>query len=114
MIGGTVLSFWAERRVMDAALNSQTRKAKRVEVALVTTILLPAGERQEVELRDLSFFGFKAKCAAAPKSGDYVKVDLPNLGAVRARVSWARNGFFGGAFATAVDVRKCLAPPPAL
>jgi hypothetical protein len=96
---------------MDASIQERARKAKRVEVSIPTTMLRASGELQAMELRDLSFYGFKAQGDPLPAAGEYVKVDLPNIGAVRARVSWVRGGFFGGAFPTAVDVRKCLGKP---
>ena len=97
---------------MDTHALGQARKAKRVEVSITTRLIRSGGEALEVELRDLSFYGFKARaeCACAP--GDVVKLDLPPFGLVRARISWVKNGFFGGSFATAMDVRKCLAISP--
>lgn len=99
---------------MDAVTQSKLRKAKRVEVAIPASMLRAAGERQQVELRDLSFYGLRAQAEILPSRGEYVKLELPGIGTVRARVSWAREGFFGAAFATAVDVRKCVAQPPVI
>ena len=86
------------------------RRAKRVEVAVRSRLLRYGAEPVELELCDLSFYGFKARAETAPRLGEVVKLDLPHLGFVRAKITWAREGYFGGAFATAVDVRKCLAP----
>ena len=94
---------------MQASLQETARRAKRVEVSIPTALLRASGKDSLVELRDLSFYGFKAQAEDAPQPGEFVKVNLPNVGLVRAKVTWARDGFFGGAFATAVDVRKCLA-----
>lgn len=68
-----------------------------------------SSEREAVELRDLSFYGFKARVESNAAPGEYVKIDLPNIGLVRARISWSRGGHVGGAFPTLVDVRKCVA-----
>jgi len=93
---------------MDALAQDKLRRAKRVEVSIHAALVRASGERREVELRDLSFYGFKARAEIEAAPGEYVKLDLPNLGWVRARISWARDGHLGGAFPTAVDVRKCL------
>ncbi len=93
---------------MDTNAPRQARKAKRVEVSIATSLIRSGGQALEVELRDLSFYGFKARAEPACSPGDYVKLDLPPFGLVRARISWVKNGFFGGSFATAMDVRKCL------
>lgn len=93
---------------MDALARETLRRAKRVEVSIPTTLVRASGEREEIELRDLSLYGFKAYATTGAAPGEYVKLDLPNLGLVRARISWSRDGYLGGAFPTAVDVRKCV------
>ena len=93
---------------MDMVALEKARKAKRVDVSIATSLVRSGGETLDVEIRDLSFYGFKARAEPACSPGDVVKLDLPPFGLVRARISWARNGFFGGSFATAMDVRKCL------
>jgi len=94
---------------MDMVALERARKAKRVDVSIATTLIRSNGEALDVEIRDLSFYGFKARAEPACAPGDYVKLDLPPFGLVRVRISWAKNDFFGGSFATAMDVRKCLA-----
>jgi len=95
---------------MDMIAPEKDRKAKRVDVSIATSLIRSSGEALDVVIRDLSFYGFKARADPACSPGDYVKLDLPPFGLVRARISWAKNDFFGGSFATAMDVRKCLAP----
>ena len=94
---------------MDMKALGKARKAKRVEVSIATNLIRSGGEALMIELRDLSFYGFKARSEAACSPGDYVKLDLPPFGLVRARITWVEEACFGGSFATAVDVRKCLA-----
>jgi len=94
---------------MEMADKASARKAKRVDVSIPAWIVRSSGDRQSIELRDLSFYGLRARTEVLPPRGDYVKLDLPGIGIVRAKVSWAKDGFFGAAFATAVDVRKCVA-----
>lgn len=87
----------------------RARKAKRVDVSIPTSLVRSGGQTLGIELRDLSFYGFRASADHALSPGEYVKLYLPPFGLVRARVTWAKVGSFGGAFPTAVDVRKCLA-----
>lgn len=94
---------------MDRSAAEKARKAKRVEVSIPASLIRNGGQTVHVELRDLSFYGFKASAEPAFSPGEYVKLYLPPFGLVRARVTWAKVGSFGAAFATAVDVRKCLA-----
>ena len=61
-----------------------------------------------VQIRNLSFYGFRADGRLPLKHGDYVSVDLPNLGLVRARIAWCKKDRFGAVFPTAIDVRKCI------
>ena len=96
---------------MDMVAPEKARKAKRVDVFIETSLIRSSGEAVDVEIHDLSFYGFKARAKPACSPGDVVKLDLPPFGLVRARISWARNGWFGGSFAIALDVRKCLAAP---
>ncbi len=93
---------------MDMVATEKARKAKRVDVSIATSLIRSSGVALDVEISDLSFYGFKARAEPACSPGEYVKLDLPPFGLVRARISWAKNGFFGGAFAKAMDVRKCL------
>lgn len=88
----------------------QARKAKRVNVSLRSRIRHSGSEEVEVEIKDLSFYGFRAEGTVPIPVGSYVSVDLPRLGLVRARIAWIRGDTFGGLFATAVDVRKCVLP----
>lgn len=97
------------RGAVDMNAPEKARKAKRVEVSIATSLIRSGGEALAVELRDLSFYGFKARADLACSPGDYVKLDLPPFGMVRARITWAKKNYFGGSFATAMDVRKCLA-----
>jgi hypothetical protein len=94
---------------MDMAALEKARKAKRVDVSIATSLIRSGGEALDVEIRDLSFYGFRARAEPVCSPGDVVKLNLPPFGLVRARISWVKNGFFGGSFATAMDVRKCVA-----
>jgi hypothetical protein len=93
----------------DAALE-QARKARRVPVSLPSRIRYNGDQLAEIEINDLSFYGFSATGLLSVAAGSYVSVDLPAIGLVRARIAWVRGDLFGGVFPTAVDVRKCVLP----
>jgi hypothetical protein len=93
---------------VDVPAPSGSRKAKRVEVSLRVELRRAAGPPLEIEVLDLSFYGLRARSSADLRLGEFVKVDLPPFGLVRARISWVRSGMFGCAFPTALDVRKCV------
>ena len=86
----------------------EQRRVRRVEVSIPSRIRHSQFEAAAVEIRNLSFYGFRADGSPAVKHGDYVSIDLPRIGLVRARIAWARDGRFGGIFSKAVDVRKCF------
>ena len=81
---------------------------RRVDVSISSRVRHSGFESAPVEISNLSFYGFSA-CGPLPvKHGDYVSVDLPNIGLVRARIAWSDENRFGGVFPKAVDVRKCV------
>jgi hypothetical protein len=88
----------------------RARKARRVPVSIAANLRHGVGETAEIEIKDLSFYGFSAMSAAPLEAGSYVSVELPAIGAVRARIAWVRGESFGALFPTAVDVRKCVLP----
>ena len=86
----------------------EQRKARRVEVSIPSRIRHSSFEAAAVEIRNLSFYGFRADGSPQVKHGDFVSIDLPKIGLVRARIAWAKEGQFGGIFSKAIDVRKCV------
>ncbi len=96
---------------MQAAAMQEKRKARRVEVSIPSRIRHSGFEAAPVNIRNLSFYGFRADGAPPVKHGDFVSIDLPKIGLVRARIAWAWVGRFGGIFSRAVDIRKCFQKP---
>jgi hypothetical protein len=88
----------------------KARKARRVPVSIAANLRHNGDAVAEIEIKDLSFYGFSAMSAAPLETGSYVSVELPVLGPVRARIAWIRGESFGAVFPTAVDVRKCVLP----
>jgi hypothetical protein len=93
---------------MGSPAHQEQRRAKRVEVSIPSRIRHSSFQASPVEIRNLSFYGFRADGSPPVKHGDYVSIDLPKIGLVRARIAWTREGRFGGIFSRAVDVRKCI------
>jgi hypothetical protein len=88
----------------------KARKARRVAVSIGCRVRYEREKLADVEIQDLSFYGFSARSPVSIAVGSYVSVDLPGIGPVRARIAWMREGSFGAVFPTAVDVRKCVLP----
>jgi hypothetical protein len=88
----------------------KARKARRVSVSIASRLRYGGGKLAEIEIKDLSFYGFSASGVVPVDAGSYVSVDLPAIGLVRARIAWIRGATFGAVFPTAVDVRKCVLP----
>lgn len=95
---------------MAEADSAQARKARRVPVSIPSRLRYSGDQLAEIEIKDLSFYGFSASGAVPVDRGSYVSVDLPAIGLVRARIAWIRGEMFGAVFPTAVDVRKCVLP----
>jgi hypothetical protein len=86
----------------------EQRRARRVGVSIPSRIRHSSFEASPVHIRNLSFYGFRADGTPPVKHGDYVSIDLPRIGLVRARIAWTHEGRFGAIFSRAVDVRKCV------
>ena len=86
----------------------KARKARRVPVSIAADLRHGGDKVTEIEIKDLSFYGFSASGAVPLEARSYVLVELPGIGPVRARIAWIRGESFGAVFPTAVDVRKCV------
>lgn len=93
---------------MEAPVLREQRKVRSVEVSILSRIRHSGFEAASVQIRNLSFYGFRADGELDVKHGEFVSIDLPKIGLVRARIAWAKDGRMGGIFCKAVDVRKCV------
>jgi PilZ domain len=89
-------------------LESNRRRHKRKDVMIPSRLLCRAMESCDIEIENISFSGFRARCAPDLEAGSFVSVDLPNVGMVRGRVAWCAAGKIGVAFNRVIDVRRCL------
>lgn len=93
---------------MASRATQEQRRVRRVDVSIRSRLRHSSFEASSVEIRNISFYGFRAEGTPPVKHGDYVSIDLPRIGLVRARIAWAQEGRFGAIFSRAVDVRKCI------
>lgn len=89
-------SHMIERRAVERAILSHSTRLRPNEWSSL-----------EVRMVDISNQGFRAECDAALKIGGYVRLDVPGLGAVEARVIWRQHGEFGARFIHPIDLRHC-------
>jgi hypothetical protein len=85
------------------------RSARRVDVEARSRLRHGDFRLTEVQLSNLSFGGFCARCHVELDRGDFVSIDLPDIGLVRAKVAWCHDGQMGGTFSSPVDIRRCSA-----
>ena len=85
------------------------RSARRVDVEIGSRLRYGDFRQTEVQLTNLSFGGFCAHCELDLERGDFVSIDLPDIGLVRARIVWCHSGSLGGAFFSPVDIRRSSA-----
>src|SRR3712207_673490 len=85
------------------------RSARRVEVEARSRLRYGDFRQTEVALANLSFGGFCALCGVELEPGDFVSIDLPDIGLVRAKVAWCHDGRVGGTFVSPVDIRRSSA-----
>lgn len=76
--------------------------------SLVTT-LRAAGTSATVLVHNLSSTGFEAECVTRLKAGARVRINLPGLGDVDARITASRRGTLAGAFLRPIDLAQCVA-----
>ena len=89
---------------------SNRRRADRENIEVSTTLRASGHHGLDVVIRNISTLGFMADAEEqdfAP--GDHVRVRLPSLGTVSARVAWARNGQIGAEFESEIDLHRLRA-----
>ncbi len=75
------------------------RRSERDEVSLHTLMLPLGGQAAAVTLVNLSRLGFMARSETMLNEGARIQVELPLVGAVRARIVWSFGNALGGEFA---------------
>lgn len=81
----------------------EKRRAERDEVFFGTTMFVHGGMTREVQVVNLSPFGFLIRAADDVAERTRVKLKLPVIGPVDAVLVWTLGGRAGGEFAKAID-----------
>src|SRR5688572_20132473 len=79
------------------------RAGTRDSLFMAARIELPDGNSFEATIRNISSGGMRVKCGVIPHKGSFLEAVLPNVGRVRARVSWTSTDSFGLSFIDEVD-----------
>jgi hypothetical protein len=86
----------------------EEQAAPREKFSLVT-MLRAAGTTATVLVHDISATGFEAECLAKFRSDAKVRINLPGLGDVDARIVSARRDVVVGRFLRPIDLAQCVA-----
>lgn len=84
------------------------RSGKRFDVSIPSRMRHGGFEQARVMICNLSFRGFRAECQESLNPGDFVSIDLPAIGLVRARIAWRQENCVGGVFLKPTDIRRCV------
>lgn len=88
---------------------SNRRRAEREAVEVSTTLRASGHHGLDVVIRNISTLGFMADADGEFEPGDQVRVRLPSLGTVSARVAWTRESQIGAEFEQEIDLHKLRA-----
>lgn len=97
----------------------EKRRAERDAVSLRGELHEPGADAHEILIGNLSPFGFMAISPVDYLQGDLVRLHLPMIGEVNARIVWSLNDRIGAEFIRPFDARGYRAmleraPPEAL
>lgn len=86
---------------------SNRRRAEREQIEVSTTLRASGHHGLDIVIRNISTLGFMADSGDQDfVPGDHVRVRLPAIGTVAARVAWARDGQIGAEFETEIDLQR--------
>lgn len=81
------------------ALPSEHRRTVRLDVHFSACLREPGSSQKfEVEVIDLSIYGFRFETSFTIRPGSLVFVTIPGMRALEAKVSWARGYIYGAEF----------------
>jgi hypothetical protein len=97
----------------------EKRRAARDAVSIRAALHEPGEESHEILVGNLSPFGFMAITPQAYREGTLVRLDLPLIGEVNAKVVWSLSDRIGAEFVRPFNVKSYRAmldasPPAAL
>lgn len=83
----------------------EKRRAAREAVSIRATLHEPGKDGHEIIVGNLSPFGFMAISPQGYREGTLVRLDLPLIGEVNARIVWSLSDRIGAEFIRPFDVR---------
>ena len=83
----------------------EKRRAQRDAVSVRAKLHEPGEEAHEILVGNLSPFGFMAISPVAYREGTLVRLDLPLIGEVNARIVWSLSDRIGAEFIRPFDAR---------
>lgn len=85
------------------------RRVEREEVTVSTTLRASGVHSLDIVVRNISTLGFMADAKGEFAVDDRVRIRLPALGTVIARLVWARDGQIGCEFEEEIDLPRLRA-----
>lgn len=85
------------------------RRVEREDVQVSTTLRASGIHSQDIVVRNISTLGFMADATGKFAIDDRVRIRLPALGTVIARLVWARGGQIGCEFEEEIDLTRLRA-----
>ena len=92
-----------------SAPRTDQRAAPRRTLYLETSGVMPGGHEANVTIHNLSAAGLLIETIIPLASGEGITIDLPETGAVAARVVWESGDLYGCAFETAISAATLAA-----
>lgn len=83
------------------------RRTGRFAVDQASNLRSQGWHQVEVNVRNVSAFGFMAECPAPVAIGSYVSLDVPGIGPVQAQVRWQLGAAMGGLFLDPISLVRC-------
>jgi hypothetical protein len=91
----------------DQSVGNGERRAERLALDEAARLRPNDWSSLEIQMLDLSAFGFRARGDARLTRGGVVSLDIPGIGSVDAQVEWQRGDQFGARFFDAIDLERC-------
>ena len=85
--------------------DAEKRRAARDAVSIRAALHEPGEDRHEILVGNLSPFGFMAISPHSYREGTLVRLDLPLIGEVNARIVWSLSDRIGAEFIRPFDAR---------
>lgn len=88
---------------------SEHRRAERELIEVSTTLRASGVHGLDIVIRNISTLGFMAEAEGEFAAGDLVRVRLPAIGTLGARVIWVKDGQIGAEFEHEIELPRLRA-----